>query len=165
MSWLTATTVTRGGIWNDRPSAAELRRRFDAFPGIGQKKAAMAVEILERDLHVPLSDLAGSDIAYDVHVRRVFLRAGLAQRDDVTEMVAIARKRCIQSDQANSTTLRGTSGAAGAIPEAPSAPVPAGDRLSPSYRTRQHSEGSLIHAPSSCQATRSGHAISLWWSV
>ncbi|MBV9380558.1 MAG: hypothetical protein JO242_07800 [Streptosporangiaceae bacterium] len=79
------------GIWNDRPSAAELRRRFDAFPGIGQKKAAMAVEILERDLHVPLSDLTGSDIAYDVHVRRVFLRTGLAQRDDVAEMVAIAR--------------------------------------------------------------------------
>lgn len=79
------------GIWNDRPSAAELRRRFDALAGIGQKKAAMAVEILERDLDVALSDLTGSDIAYDVHVRRVFLRAGLAQRDDVTEMVAVAR--------------------------------------------------------------------------
>jgi uncharacterized HhH-GPD family protein len=79
------------GIWNDRPSAMELRRRFDALAGVGQKKAAMAVEILERDLHVPLSDLAGSDVAYDVHVRRVFLRAGLAQRDDVAEMVAVAR--------------------------------------------------------------------------
>jgi endonuclease III len=79
------------GIWNDRPSAAELRSRFDAFAGIGQKKAAMAVEILERDLHVSLSDLTGSDIAYDVHVRRVFLRTGLAQRDDVAEMIAIAR--------------------------------------------------------------------------
>lgn len=78
-------------IWNDRPSAAELRGRFDAFPGIGQKKAAMAVEILERDLHIPLGDLTGSDIAYDVHVRRVFLRTGLARRDDVTAMVAIAR--------------------------------------------------------------------------
>ena len=79
------------GIWNDRPSAAELRSRFDTFPGIGQKKAAMAVEILERDLHIPLFDLTGSDIAYDVHVRRVFLRTGLAQRDDVAEMVAIGR--------------------------------------------------------------------------
>jgi uncharacterized HhH-GPD family protein len=78
-------------IWNDRPSAAELRSRFDALAGIGQKKAAMAVEILERDLHVSLSDLTGSDIAYDVHVRRVFLRTGLAQRDKVAEMVAIAR--------------------------------------------------------------------------
>jgi len=78
-------------IWNDRPPAAELRGRFDSFTGIGQKKAAMAVEILERDLHVPLSDLTGGDIAYDVQVRRVFLRSGLARRDDVTEMVAVAR--------------------------------------------------------------------------
>jgi uncharacterized HhH-GPD family protein len=78
-------------IWNDQPSAAELRARFDAFPGIGQKKAAMAVEILERDLHVKLTNLSGSDIAYDVHVRRVFLRTGLAERDDVGHMVAVAR--------------------------------------------------------------------------
>jgi len=43
----------------------------DAFSGIGQKKAAMAVEILERDLGVTIRELKGSDIAYDVHVRRV----------------------------------------------------------------------------------------------
>lgn len=78
-------------MWDDRPSAACLRGRFDALAGIGQKKAAMAVEILERDLCVDLSDLSGSDIAYDVHVRRVFLRTGLARRDDVREMVAVAR--------------------------------------------------------------------------
>ena len=71
--------------------AADLRHRFDDFPGIGQKKAAMAVEILERDLGVSLTDLSGSDIAYDVHVRRVFLRTGLAERDDVDHMVAVAR--------------------------------------------------------------------------
>jgi uncharacterized HhH-GPD family protein len=78
-------------IWNDTPSAAELRARFDAFPGIGQKKAAMAVEILERDMQVPLDDLTGSDIAYDVHVRRVFLRTGLVDRDEVGHMVDAAR--------------------------------------------------------------------------
>lgn len=78
-------------IWSDRPSAAKLRRRFDDFPGIGQKKAAMAVEILERDLRVPLTDLSGSDIAYDVHVRRVFLRTGLSDHDDMREMVRTAR--------------------------------------------------------------------------
>jgi uncharacterized HhH-GPD family protein len=78
-------------IWNDQPPAAELRRRFDAITGIGQKKAAMAVEILERDLQVPLSDLSGSDIAYDVHVRRVFLRTGLVNRDRVADMVTAAR--------------------------------------------------------------------------
>lgn len=79
------------GIWSDQPSATDLRRRFDSLTGIGQKKAAMAVEILERDLHVPLSDLSGSDVAYDVHVRRVFMRTGLASRDHVADMVAVAR--------------------------------------------------------------------------
>jgi uncharacterized HhH-GPD family protein len=78
-------------LWNDEPSAAALRSRFDALAGIGQKKAAMAVEILERDLHVRVSDLAGGDIAYDVHVRRVFLRTGLAAQDRVADMVTVAR--------------------------------------------------------------------------
>lgn len=51
----------------------------------------MAVEILERDLRVPISGMHGSDIAYDIHVRRVFLRTGLAQRDDLDHIVAVAR--------------------------------------------------------------------------
>lgn len=51
----------------------------------------MAVELLERYLQVPLDDLSGSDIAYDVHVRRIFLRTGLADRDDVAHMVGRAR--------------------------------------------------------------------------
>ena len=80
-----------GRIWSDRPAAAELRERLEQLPGIGQKKAAMAVEILERDLGVPLTSLSGSDIAYDVHLRRVFLRTGMAERDDVSQMVTVAR--------------------------------------------------------------------------
>jgi len=79
-------------IWSDEPTAAELQRRLDRFPGIGQKKAAMAVEILERDLGVPIRDLHGSDIAYDVHVRRVFLRTGLADYDDLDHMLDVARR-------------------------------------------------------------------------
>lgn len=62
------------------------------FPGIGQKKAAMAVEILDRDLGVPIRELDGSDIAYDVHVRRVFLRTGLAEYDDLEHMIEVARR-------------------------------------------------------------------------
>ncbi|HSH82165.1 MAG TPA: hypothetical protein VLA19_26865, partial [Herpetosiphonaceae bacterium] len=46
---------------------------------------------LERDLQVPIRALEGSDIAYDVHVRRVLLRTGLAERDDLDHMVAVAR--------------------------------------------------------------------------
>jgi uncharacterized HhH-GPD family protein len=79
-------------IWNDKPTAREVQRRLDEFAGIGQKKAAMAVEILERDLDVPISEMGGSDIAYDIHVRRVFLRIGLADCASVEHMVAVARQ-------------------------------------------------------------------------
>jgi uncharacterized HhH-GPD family protein len=80
-----------GKLWSDGPTATDLRRRLEAFPGIGQKKAAMAAEILARDLGILLRDMSGNDVAYDVHVRRVFLRTGLAQRDEVNHMVAVAR--------------------------------------------------------------------------
>jgi uncharacterized HhH-GPD family protein len=79
-------------IWNDHPTARQLQQRLDRFPGVGQKKAAMAVEILDRDLGVPIRELDGSDIAYDVHVRRVFLRTGLAEYDDLDHMVDVARR-------------------------------------------------------------------------
>jgi uncharacterized HhH-GPD family protein len=79
-------------IWNDEPTARQLQQRLDLFPGIGQKKAAMAVEILDRDLEVSIRELDGSDIAYDVHVRRVFLRTGLADYDELDHMVDVARQ-------------------------------------------------------------------------
>ncbi len=78
-------------IWDDEPTATELSRRLQAFDGIGQKKAAMAVEILSRDLGVGVREFTGSDVAYDVHVRRVFLRAGLAEADEREHMVEQAR--------------------------------------------------------------------------
>lgn len=80
-----------GRLWGDTPTATELRRRLERFPGIAQKKAAMAVEILEHQLKVPLGELTGSDVAFDVHLRRVFLCTGIAQHDDVGEMVAAAQ--------------------------------------------------------------------------
>jgi len=80
-----------GAIWAGDPTARELQDRLTVFPGIGQKKAAMAVEILERDLGVPVRQMHGSDVAYDVHVRRVFLRTHLAQYDDLDHMVRVAR--------------------------------------------------------------------------
>jgi len=78
-------------IWSDSPTAAELQRRFEAFVGIGPKKAAMAVEILIGHFGVEVEDLSGTNLAYDVHVRRVFLRAGLADRDDQNHMIEMAR--------------------------------------------------------------------------
>ncbi len=78
-------------IWSGEPSAEELQERFELFEGIGQKKSAMAVELLARVFRVPLRLLGGSDVAVDVHVRRVFLRSGLAERDDVQHIIAAAR--------------------------------------------------------------------------
>ncbi len=80
-----------GRIWAGEPRAADLNARLRRIPGIGQKKAAMAVEILARDMGVQVQDLSGSDIAYDVHVRRVFLRTQLAEDDDLDHMVEVAR--------------------------------------------------------------------------
>jgi uncharacterized HhH-GPD family protein len=79
-------------LWDDEPTALELRARLERYDGISQKKAAMAVEILERDLQVPIRDLGGSDVAFDVHLRRVFLRSGLAELDDRAHMVDQARR-------------------------------------------------------------------------
>lgn len=78
-------------LWSDRPTATELRRRLEMFPGIEPKKAAMAVEVLVRDLHTPLAPVSGNDVAYDAHLRRVFLRTGLAQQDEASHMVSVAR--------------------------------------------------------------------------
>lgn len=79
-------------VWSDQPTARELQKRFEAFKGISQKKAAMAVEILFAQMGVEIKEMSGSDIAYDVHVRRVMLRTGLAERDTVTHMVERARE-------------------------------------------------------------------------
>ena len=81
-------------LWSDVPTATELRRRLEEFPGVSQKRAAMAVEILTRDLGKPVREMNASDVANDVHLRRVFLRTGLAERDDVNQMVAVARQLC-----------------------------------------------------------------------
>lgn len=80
-----------GAIWSDSPTATLLQERLRQFVGISQKKAAMAVEILEKDLGVEVRDMSGSDIAYDVHVRRVMLRTGLAATDNVSHMIETAR--------------------------------------------------------------------------
>jgi endonuclease III len=41
---------------------------------------------------VEIAHLEGSDIAFDVHVRRVFLRTGLAERDELEHMLRSARE-------------------------------------------------------------------------
>jgi len=81
-----------GAIWGDGPTARALQSRLVDFEGIGQKKSAMAVELLARDFGVRIEELGGSDVAYDVHVRRVFLRTGLAAADRLDDVVDAARR-------------------------------------------------------------------------
>ena len=52
----------------------------------------MAVEILERDLGVRIGALDRSDVAVDIHLRRVFLRTQLAERDHRDHMIEAARR-------------------------------------------------------------------------
>lgn len=78
-------------IWADAPTARELQERLLQFDGVGQKKAAMAVEILERDLGVDVRELSGSDVAVDVHIRRVFQRTGLTIGVGSEEIIETAR--------------------------------------------------------------------------
>lgn len=79
-------------IWSDGLGAHEVIRRFDRFEGIAQKKSTMATNILARDYEYPITGWADIDVSYDVHVRRVFLRSGLASRDSADAIVAAARE-------------------------------------------------------------------------
>jgi endonuclease III len=81
-----------GAIWGDRPTARELQARLDAFLGISQKKAAMTAMLLWRDRDVEIREMDGCDVAVDIHIRRVFLRSGLVERDDPRAMIATARE-------------------------------------------------------------------------
>lgn len=81
-------------IWPDGASVAQVAERLRSFPGIGEKKAAMAVELLVRHLGVRLVGLEHGSVAYDVHVRRVFLRTGLAMRDTPGAIRVAAQRVC-----------------------------------------------------------------------
>jgi len=78
-------------IWSDRPRARELQELLDSFLGISQKKAAMTVMLLWRNCDVEIAEMEGCDVAVDIHLRRVFLRSGLVERDDPSAMIQAAR--------------------------------------------------------------------------
>lgn len=84
-------------IWAEGTHVLEVTRRLSEFTGIGRKKAVMAVQILTRHFGVRLTGAECGSVAYDVHVRRVFLRTGLAEEDSPDAMDAAAARACPSS--------------------------------------------------------------------
>jgi uncharacterized HhH-GPD family protein len=81
-------------IWAPGSTVLEVSERLSRFDGIGPKKAAMAVELLTRRLGVPLEGEEFGTVAYDVHVRRVFLRSGLVEEDTPQAVARAAALAC-----------------------------------------------------------------------
>lgn len=100
--WISAAAVRLraeyGGdasrIWPEGANVVDVIRRLSEFDGIGRKKAVMAAEILVRHFGVGLGGREGGQVAYDVHVRRVFLRSGIADVDSVEVIECAAAEAC-----------------------------------------------------------------------
>lgn len=84
-------------IWSPGSHVLDVTERLCAFPGIGRKKSVMAVQILIRHFGVELLGAECGQVAYDVHVRRVFLRSGLVESDSPEAMEAAAAAACPSS--------------------------------------------------------------------
>ncbi len=84
-------------IWAPRTHVLDVTERLAAFDGIGRKKSVMAVGILERYFGAQLEGRECGQAAYDVHVRRVFLRAGLIEKDTLQAVEAAAAGLCPES--------------------------------------------------------------------
>jgi len=81
-------------IWPPGAHMSDVMRRLLEFRGIGAKKATMTVGILTRSFGVPLLGPERGNVAYDVHVRRVFMRTGLVDRDTPASVHRAAEVAC-----------------------------------------------------------------------
>lgn len=78
-------------IWKNK-TAAEIVESLEKFKGISHKKASLGTLILVRDLGIDIIDKENIDIAYDIHIRRLFLRLGLVDEDVQEKILEEARK-------------------------------------------------------------------------
>lgn len=81
-------------IWKNDLNAEHVVAKLEKFKGISHKKAALGTLLLVRDFGVMLKNLYCIDIAYDVHIRRIFLRMGLTDKDNIKEVTSSARLIC-----------------------------------------------------------------------
>ena len=84
-------------IWPAGDHVLDVTERLTRFDGIGRKKAVMGVEILVRHFGVALAGRECGQVAYDVQVRRVFLRTGMVDSDSRAAMEAAAARACPES--------------------------------------------------------------------
>jgi endonuclease-3 len=84
-------------VWPPGSHVLEVVERLSAFDGIGRKKAVMAAEILARHFGVELQGRECGQVAYDVQVRRVFLRSGLVEQDSLQAIESAAAEFCPES--------------------------------------------------------------------
>ena len=95
--WLAAQKVINEyegiaeNIWING-SAKEVLENLMSFKGISHKKASLACLLLVRDFGWKVSDKENIDIIYDIHIRRIFLRAGICEKDSLDDVVKAARK-------------------------------------------------------------------------
>lgn len=73
-------------IWKECRTAGEVIERLKEFPGISQKKAHMAARILHEE-EVTFSRWSEINLAVDVHIKRVWIRAGLGTDVSVTSIM------------------------------------------------------------------------------
>lgn len=78
-------------IWKNK-SAFEIVTSLEQFKGISHKKASLGALLLIRDMNVDIIDKENIDIAYDIHIRRLFIRIGLVNEDSQEEILSEARK-------------------------------------------------------------------------
>lgn len=81
-------------IWKNDLNAENVVLKLEGFKGISHKKAALGTLLLVRDFGVSLINLQCIDIAYDVHIRRIFLRMGLIQKDNIQSVSESAKLIC-----------------------------------------------------------------------
>lgn len=78
-------------IWNNK-TAKEIVKRLEEFTGISHKKASLACLLLIRDLGLDVPDKENVDIIYDIHIRRIFLRAGFCTKDSLKDVIDAAKR-------------------------------------------------------------------------
>lgn len=78
-------------IWQNE-SAEVIIQRLEEFKGISHKKASLGTLLLIRDLDINVLNRQAIDIAYDVHIRRIFSRMGLVEKDTQENVLSSARR-------------------------------------------------------------------------